>query len=74
MGMNSCNTPSPGIAVPNSAKVLAPVQARTPPTSHSTKATPGEGTFASIDPGDVNIPLPITILMIMAKASTDELV
>jgi len=72
--MSLCNKPSPGIAVPNSAKVLAPVQARTPPRSHSTSATPGEGTFASIDPGDVKMPLPMTMLMIMAKASTDELV
>lgn len=32
-------------------------------------AAPGDGTFASIDPGDVKIPLPITILITIANAS-----
>jgi hypothetical protein len=61
--------PSPGIAVPSSANVDAPVQARTPPTSHMINDAPGEGTFASIAPGDVKIPLPMTIFMMMANAS-----
>ena len=60
--------PSPGMAVPNSAMVLAPDQAKMPPTSHTTSAIPGEGTFVSIDPGDVNIPLPMTMLMMIANA------
>lgn len=49
--------------------VLAPVQAKTPPTSHITNATPGDGTFVSMDPGDVKMPLPITMLTTMANAS-----
>lgn len=61
--------PSPGIAVPSSAMVDAPVHASTPPMSHTTNATPGEGTLVSMDPGDVKIPLPITILITIAKAS-----
>lgn len=66
---NRVNQPSPGIAVPSSAIVLAPVQARMPPTSHTISATPGDGTFVSIEPGEVKIPLPITMLMTMPKAS-----
>jgi hypothetical protein len=33
------------------------------------KAALGEGTFASIDPGDMKTPLPMTMLMTMANAS-----
>src|SRR5436190_24027879 len=61
--------PSPGIAVPSSAMVEAPVHARTPPISQTTRAAPGDETWVSIDPGDVKMPLPITMLMTMAKAS-----
>lgn len=63
------DSPSPGIAVPSSAKVVAPVQARTPPTSHIARAIPGEGTFASIEPGEVKTPLPMTMLTTMPNAS-----
>ena len=62
-------SPSPGIAVPNSAMVLAPVQASSPPTSQTIRAAPGDGTFVSIDPGEVKTPLPMTMLTIMANAS-----
>lgn len=61
--------PSPGIAVPSSAMVLAPVQASSPPTSHTIRAAPGDGTLVSIDPGEVKTPLPMTILTMMANAS-----
>lgn len=49
--------------------VDAPVHASTPPISHTTSAAPGDGTFVSMDPGDVKMPLPITILITIAKAS-----
>jgi len=56
--------------VPSSAMVAAPVQARTPPTSHISKAAPGEGELVSMAPGEVKMPLPMTMLMTMAKASS----
>lgn len=54
--------------MPSPVKVLAPVQASTPPTSHKTQAIPGDGSLAPIEPGDVRTPLLMTMLMIMAKA------
>ena len=62
--------PSPGIAVPSSAMVLAPVQASRPPTSQTIRAAPGDGTLVSMDPGDVKMPLPTTMLTMMANASS----
>lgn len=56
--------------MPSSAMVLAPVHARIPPTSHTTSAAPGDGTLVSMDPGEVKMPLPMTMLITMEKAST----
>lgn len=62
-------SPSPSIAVPSSAKVVAPVQAKTPPINQIASAIPGDGTFVSIEPGDVKTPLPMTMLTTIPKAS-----
>ena len=46
------------MAQPNSAKELAPVQAKTQPDAHTARLAPTELTFATITPGDEKIPEP----------------
>lgn len=62
--------PSPGNAVPSSAMVNAPVHARIPPRSHMSNEAPGDGTLASMGPGEEKTPEPITMLIRRAKPST----
>lgn len=51
--------PSPGNAVPSSAIVALPVQARRPPTSHIKRAAPGDGTLVSTAAGEAKMPEPV---------------
>jgi hypothetical protein len=57
------------MAVPNSAMVRAPVQARIPPRSQMSSPAPGEGTLASMGPGEEKTPEPITMLIRSANPS-----
>lgn len=45
--------------MPSSAIVALPVQARRPPTSHTKRAAPGEGTLVSIAAGEAKMPEPV---------------
>jgi len=48
----TCGPPFKGIAVPSSAKLLAPVQANKPATSHTTRLAPTLFVLAITTPGD----------------------